>query len=112
MCPADHGKTLPVSGSCGGSFQVNCGVKATPGQNSKFWQRKENEKIPTLAACLAICNENALCESVLYVSASGTADDQLCWQTSGLGPVTGTGYAQIAYKTDAKGKCTQSYTKA
>lgn len=110
VCPNDGGKTLASEGSCGSSFSINCGVKASPGKDSKFWQKNAGEKVSTLAACLAICNENALCESVLYVQSAGSADDQLCWQTSGLGPVTGTGYAQIAYKTGNKGKCSASYT--
>lgn len=111
VCPKDNGKTLAQGGSCGCDFQINCGVKASPGAGSKFWQRTEGEKFDTLAACLKVCDENSLCESVLYVAEAGSADSQLCWQTSGLGPITGEGYAQIAYKGQCSGKCSQSYTK-
>lgn len=62
VCPNDDKKTLASDGSCGSSFSINCGVKASPGKDSKFWQKTVGAKIPTLAACLAICNENALCE--------------------------------------------------
>jgi hypothetical protein len=78
---------------------------------TKFWQRTTGEKIATLAECMKICDENSLCEAVLYVSGSGTADDNICWQTSNLGPTTGSGYAQISYKGTCSGKCSASYTK-
>lgn len=59
---------------------------------------------------LLIKSEISACEAVLYVNGQpGSGDNELCWQTSGLGPVTGTNYAQIAYKTGAKGGCKASY---
>jgi hypothetical protein len=44
------------------------------------------------------------------VDKAGDKDYHKCYQVSGLGPVTGDGYAQISYKTSCSGACAASYS--
>ncbi|ETN42368.1 uncharacterized protein HMPREF1541_01522 [Cyphellophora europaea CBS 101466] len=110
-CPADNGKTVAAGGSCGASFTIHCDVSATPGASSKFWEQTSGQLVGTLAECNKQCDDNALCEATLWVDDASSKDYHHCWQTSGLGPVTGAGKARISYKGQATGKCSASYSQ-
>ncbi|KEF58099.1 uncharacterized protein A1O9_06022 [Exophiala aquamarina CBS 119918] len=111
-CPSDNKKSVLAGGSCGCSFTVNCGVKASPDASSLFWEKTSGGIVPTLAECLALCDSNDKCEAALWVDDATNGDYHHCWQISGLGAPTGEGVAQISYKGTCSGKCSESYTKA
>lgn len=112
-CPASSGTTFEASGSCECSYNINCGTKTTPTQDTKFWERAP-ELIDTLEECIAICDENSACTAVLYVDDPSAAsyDYKHCWQTSGLPQPNGAGTAQISYKGACSGTCSANYSKA
>jgi len=111
-CPSDNKKSVLAGGSCGCEFTVNCGVKASPGASSVFWEKTSGGIVPTLAECLALCDSNDKCEAALWVDDSTNGDYHHCWQISGLGAPTGEGVAQISYKGQCSGKCSESYSKS
>lgn len=106
---------VTVGGSCGGSYDINCGARVTSlGPSTKFWQRAD-EIIETLEECLQICDENAECTATFWTNYSGAsaADYKHCYQTNGLPQPDLKGgenqYAQLSYKTSTSGNCASSY---
>ncbi|KAL6243186.1 hypothetical protein RBB50_009737 [Rhinocladiella similis] len=108
-CPASNGQTLPASGSCQCEYQVNCGVHADTSSGPAFWNKGTTD---SLAACLDLCDNNDKCTATIWCDDASQcgSDYHVCWQTSGLGGVAGSGFGQVSYKTSCKGGCTESYT--
>ena len=108
-CPASNGQTVKAGGSCNADYQVNCGVQGNVVTGvSKFWQESYGTPVLSLAACLTQCDNNDKCQAALWVDDASSADYHLCWQTSGLTSIKGSGVGQLSFKSGGSG-CSSSY---
>ena len=66
VCPADGGKTLKSTGSCGCSYAINCASKADHGSSTQFWEKTSGQIVLSLAECVAMCDDNSDCQAVIW----------------------------------------------